>query len=80
MDNAHRPLTREALLPIVAALLEAERRIAMLERRLQDARWLGPGEAPNAADKETARVRVAESIGALLAPPPTSNDVDIDDL
>ncbi len=51
---------------LVSALLNAERRIAMLERRLADARWLGPGEDPNERDKEMARKRVAESLGALL--------------
>lgn len=51
---------------LVSALLNAERRIAMLERRLADARWLGPGEEPNERDKESARKRVADSLGALL--------------
>ena len=55
-------------MPIFAALLQAERRIAMLERRLGDARWLAPAEEPNAADKEVAKRRVAVSIGHLGAP------------
>lgn len=63
-----RPSTipRETLVTLVSALLNAERRIAMLERRLSDARWLGPGEEPNDRDKEAARKRVAESLGGLL--------------
>lgn len=60
-------MPREALITIVSALLNAERRIAMLERRLADARWIGPGEEPNDRDKDLARKRVAETIGALLA-------------
>jgi hypothetical protein len=59
-------IPRETLVTLVSALLAAERRIAMLERRLNDARWLGPGEEPNPLDKEVARRRVAESIGSLL--------------
>ena len=63
-----RPSTipRETMVTLVSALLNAERRIAMLERRLADARWLGPGEEPNERDKEAARKRVADSLGALL--------------
>lgn len=61
------PLSRESLVPLIAALLQAERRIAMLERRLSDARWLGPTEEPNDTDKEKAKRRVAESVGALAA-------------
>lgn len=60
------PVTHETLIPLIAALLEAERRIAMLERRLADARWLGPGEQPNDNDKAVARERVVASIGALV--------------
>ena len=59
-------IPRETLVTLVSALLNAERRIAMLERRLADARWLGPGEEPNDRDKEAARKRVADSLGALL--------------
>jgi hypothetical protein len=59
-------IPRETLVTLVSALLNAERRIAMLERRLADARWLGPGEEPNERDKESARKRVADSLGALL--------------
>ena len=61
------PLSRESLVPLIAALLQAERRIAMLERRLGDARWLAPGEQPNELDKEKAKRRVAESVGAMAA-------------
>ena len=61
------PLSRESLVPLIAALLQAERRIAMLERRLTDARWLGPTEEPNEADKEKAKRRVGESVGAMAA-------------
>ena len=39
----------------------------MLERRLTDARWLGPTEEPNEADKEKAKRRVGESVGAMAA-------------
>ncbi|MFO0660984.1 MAG: hypothetical protein U0165_14305 [Polyangiaceae bacterium] len=67
MAPLHTPVTHETLIPLIAALLEAERRIAMLERRLADARWLGPGEQPNENDKAVARERVVASIGALVS-------------
>jgi hypothetical protein len=66
MARSSASIPRETLVTLVSALLAAERRIAMLERRLNDARWLGPGEEPNTSDKETARRRVADSIGTLL--------------
>lgn len=68
------PLTHEALIPLVAALLNAERRIAMLERRLSDARWLGPTEQPNDRDKAVAKERVFASIGGLAALGNTDDD------
>ena len=73
-----RPSTipRETLVTLVSALLNAERRIAMLERRLADARWLGPGEEPNERDKESARKRVADSLGALLQAEMSDDDSD----
>ncbi len=67
-------IPRETLVTLVSALLAAERRIAMLERRLNDARWLGPGEEPNTSDKEVARRRVADSIGSLLQSEMTSDE------
>lgn len=72
-------LPRESLVPLVAALLDAERRIALLERRLSDARWIAPGEQPNQQDKEVARRRVGASIGALaqlLDDEPVATDDD----
>lgn len=69
-------IPRETLVTLVSALLNAERRIAMLERRLADARWLGPGEDPNDRDKELARRRVAESLGALLQAEMETDDSD----
>ena len=65
MPRSSPPVPQDALIPLVAALINAERRIALLERRMYDARWIGPGEEPNARDKEVARQRVAEAIGAL---------------
>ena len=65
MPKSSPPVSREMLIPVVAALLAAERRIAMLERRLTDARWLAPTEEPNAQDKAIAQRRVAENIGSL---------------
>ena len=59
---------------MVVALLAAERRIAMLERRLGDARWLGPGEQPSEADKTIAKERVRESLGAWIALPDDAPD------
>lgn len=59
------PPPRDILVPIVAALIAAERRIAMLERRLGDAKWLGPGESPNEQDKRVAFERLKESLVAL---------------
>lgn len=69
-------IPRETLVTLVSALLNAERRIAMLERRLADARWLGPGEEPNDRDKEAARKRVADSLGALLQAEMDGDDHD----
>ena len=66
MTRAGAPTPRETLVTLISALLNAERRIAMLERRVSDARWLGPGEEPNERDKETARKRVADAMGSLL--------------
>lgn len=76
MARSSSSIPREALITLVSALLNAERRIAMLERRLHDARWLGPGEEPNERDKELARKRVADSIGALLQVEMNSEDPD----
>jgi hypothetical protein len=68
-------MSRDALVPLVAALLAAERRIALLERRLYDARWIAPGEEPNDRDKEVAKQRVMETIGALAT---IADDIDDD--
>lgn len=76
MARTSSTIPRETLVTLVSALLDAERRIALLERRLHDARWLGPGEEPNERDKEVARKRVAESIGALLQSEMTPDDPD----
>ena len=65
MTLSNVPPPHDALVPLIAALLGAERRIAMLERRLRDARWLGPTEEPNPHDKEIARRRVSEAIESL---------------
>ncbi len=65
MTRSSPPLPQDALVPLIAALLSAERRIAMLERRLSDAHWLGPGEEPNPLDKDVARRRVAEAMAGL---------------
>ena len=72
--------SREVLFPVIVALLAAERRIAMLERRLSDARWLGPAEQPNDADKLLAKGRVRESLGAFVALPEDALDPIDDDL
>jgi hypothetical protein len=79
MSRSTPPGSREVLFPLVVALLAAERRIAMLERRLTDARWLGPGEIPNADDKRIAKERVRESLGAFVAVPddPPEDDDDL---
>ncbi|MCU0654542.1 MAG: hypothetical protein MUF64_04385 [Polyangiaceae bacterium] len=78
MARSSGSIPRETLVTLVSALLDAERRIALLERRLHDARWLGPGEEPNDRDKEVARKRVAASIGALLQAEMNSDDADPD--
>lgn len=65
MSRSVPPASRDILVPLIAALLAAERRIAMLERRLYDARWVGPGEEPNVRDKAVAMQRVKESLGGL---------------
>ncbi len=67
MALLEKPITHDTLIPLVAALIDAERRIAMLERRLRDARWLGPNEQPNEQDKQVAKQRVNASIGALAS-------------
>lgn len=72
------PPPRDILVPIVAALIAAERRIAMLERRLGDAKWLGPGEAPNEQDKRVAFERLKESLVALgVSMPQGEEDFDL---
>jgi hypothetical protein len=68
MARTSSTIPRETLVTLVSALLDAERRIAMLER------WLGPGEEPNERDKEMARKRVADSLGALLQAEMTPED------
>jgi len=78
MARTSSTIPRETLVTLVSALLDAERRIAMLERRLHDARWLGPGEEPNERDKEMARKRVADSLGALLQAEMTPEDSNPD--
>jgi hypothetical protein len=76
------PKSRNALVTLIAALLQTERRIAMLERRLGDARWLGPNEIPNDNDKRVALARVSESIGPLitLAEDELEDQIDDDDV
>ncbi len=72
------PPPRDILVPLVAALIAAERRIAMLERRLGDAKWLGPGEAPNELDKRVAFDRLRDSLVALgVSLPPGEDDLDL---
>ena len=68
MSRSVPPASRDVLVPLIAALLASERRIAMLERRLADARWLGPGEEPSDRDKAVAQARVRDSLGGLALP------------